>query len=74
MMLSSSGCGGALQEEYILNQGPTMTLVAKAAKQGGVRAVGEDVYAFLSLAAEAHLSQLLHSLVRTRLQREDLGK
>lgn len=51
-----------------------MTLVARAAKRAGVRAVGEDVYAFLSLAAEAHLGSMLHGLVRSRLQREDLGK
>jgi hypothetical protein len=64
----------ALQEEYVLSQGPTMTLLARAAKNHGVRAVGEDVYAYLSLATEQHLNQLLRGIVKARLQREDLGK
>jgi hypothetical protein len=51
-----------------------MALVARTAKRHGVRAVGEDVYAFLSLAAEAHAAALMHAVVRARLQREDLGK
>eukprot|EP00879_Flechtneria_rotunda_P001547 GHRR01001705.1.p1 GENE.GHRR01001705.1~~GHRR01001705.1.p1 ORF type:complete len:804 (+),score=378.70 GHRR01001705.1:1329-3740(+) len=65
---------GNVQEEYILNLANTMSLVARAAKRTGVKAVGEDVYAYLSLAIEAHLAQLLHNLVKVRLQREDLGK
>lgn len=58
----------------MLNLDPTMALVAREAKRQGVRSLGEGVYAFLSLAAEAHLTDLMHSLVKTRLQREDLGK
>jgi hypothetical protein len=65
---------GHVQEEYLLSPGPTMTLVARAAQEGGVRAVGDSVYPFLSLAAEAFVTQLLHSLVKMRLQREDMGK
>jgi hypothetical protein len=63
-----------LQEEYILSLGPTMNMLARAAKNHGVRSVGEDVYAYLSLATEQHVNQLLRGLVKARLQREDLGK
>lgn len=62
------------QEEYVLSQGPAMNLLARAAKSHGVRAVGEDVYAYLSLATEQHLNSLLRGIVKARLQREDLGK
>jgi histone H3/H4 len=51
-----------------------MAAVARAAREGGVKAVSESVYPYLSLAAEAYLVQLLHSLAKMRLQREDLGK
>ncbi|KAF6259275.1 hypothetical protein COO60DRAFT_1023184 [Scenedesmus sp. NREL 46B-D3] len=65
---------GHVQEEHVLSQGPTMNLLARAAKNHGVRAVGEDVYAYLSLATEQHLSQMMRGIVKARLQREDLGK
>lgn len=58
----------------MLSQGPAMNLLARAAKSHGVRAVGEDVYAYLSLATEQHLNSLLRGIVKARLQREDLGK
>jgi len=57
-----------------LNPNPTLTLVARAAKEGGVKAMSDAVYPYLSLAAEAFLAQLLNNMVKVRLQREDLGK
>ena len=63
-----------LQEEYLLNPSSTMRLVARLAKEGGVAAVSDAVYPYLSLAAETFLAQLLNNMVKMRLQREDLGR
>lgn len=63
-----------LQEEYLLNQPNTLRLVGRLGKEGGVRAVSDAVYPYLSLAAETFLAQLLNSMVKMRLQREDMGK
>lgn len=62
------------QEEYLLNQGATMRMIARLAKEGGVKAVSDAVYPFLSLAAETYLGQMLNSMIKMRLQREDMGK
>lgn len=62
------------QEEYLLDPAKTLRLVGRMAKEGGVRAVSDSVYPYLSLAAETFLSQLLNSMVKMRLQREDLGR
>jgi histone H3/H4 len=67
-------CLPPLQEEYLLNPAATMRLVARLAKEGGVKAVSDSVYPYLSLAAETFLGQLLNNMVKMRLQREDLGK
>jgi hypothetical protein len=63
-----------LQEEYLLHQTNTLRLVGRLSKEGGVRAVADSVYPYLSLAAEAFLGQLLNSMVKMRLQREDMGR
>jgi hypothetical protein len=63
-----------LQEEYLLHQANTMRLVGRLSKEGGIRAVADSVYPYLSLAAEAFLGQLLNSMVKIRLQREDMGR
>jgi hypothetical protein len=49
-------------------------MVARLAKEGGVKAVSDSVYPFLSLAAETYLGQMLNSMTKMRLQREDMGK
>lgn len=63
-----------LQEEYLLHQANTMRLIGGLSKEGGIRAVADSVYPYLSLAAEAFLGQLLNSMVKIRLQREDMGR
>jgi hypothetical protein len=51
-----------------------MRLVGRLAKEGGVKGVSDAVYPYLSLAAETFLGQLLNTMVKMRLQREDMGR
>ncbi|GIL85450.1 hypothetical protein Vretifemale_13963 [Volvox reticuliferus] len=62
------------QEEYVLNEDPTLVRVRDVARKHGMRRLAPDVFPYLALAAEAHLSGLLRSVGRLASQRGDPGR
>ena len=66
-----------IQEEYVLNFEPVRAELRMSARKAGLRTTMTtemELFRFLSLAVEQHLSTLLYSMVRLHLQRTDVAK
>jgi hypothetical protein len=66
-----------IQEDYVLSWEPVRAELVRAARKAGLRTTPNteiELFRFLSLAVEQHLSTLLYNMVRLHLQRVDVGK
>ncbi|KXZ54965.1 hypothetical protein GPECTOR_3g132 [Gonium pectorale] len=59
------------KEEYVLNEDPTLVRVRDAARRFGMKRLAPDVFPYIALAAEAHLTRLLRSVGARASQRTD---